>query len=162
MLTQSESFGFFLNQTDIVSVYIRYHQTYIVMNDNDLPLFSNTCGKLYIDRIVFASALKETSVTPQKLKKITFNRGITIGSIVIIVLSCILFTSPLYLPQAEIFFIIGLLFLILSIAKAQKTYSINLYMKDGTIRTISVWKGNRKDASKFVNKVQERFFRKPK
>ena len=130
------------------------------MNDDNLPLFSNTCGKLYIDRIVFASALKETSVTPQNLKNVTFNRGITISSIVIIVLSCILFTSPLYLPQAEIFFVIGLAFLAISIAKAKRTYSITLYMKDGTIRTISVWEGNRKDASKFVSKVQERFFRK--
>lgn len=129
------------------------------MNDNDLPLFSNTCGKLYIDRIVFASALKETSITPKHLKKVTFNRGVTISSIVIIVLSCILFASPLYLPQAEIFFIIGLAFLILSIAKVKKTYSINLHMKDGTIRTISVWEGNRKDASKFVTKVQEKFFK---
>lgn len=130
------------------------------MNDNDLPLFSNTCGKVYIDRIVFASALKETTITPQSLKKVTFSRSIAISSIVIMVLSCILFTSPLYLPQAEIFFIIGLMFLILSIAKAKKIYSITLYMKDGSTRTIKVWEGNRNDASKFVSKVQERFFKK--
>lgn len=129
------------------------------MNDNDLPLFSNTCGKVYIDRIVFASALKETSITPQSLKKVTFSRSIAISSIVIIILSCILFTSPLYLPQAEIFFIIGLMFLILSIAKAKKIYSITLYMKDGSVRTIKVWEGNRNDASKFVHKVQEKFFK---
>jgi len=71
----------------------------LTMNDDTHLIYSNTCGKLYPDKIIFASALRETAFNPAEIKGISLHRNIRSSSIFFIVLPCFLFFMPFYLAM---------------------------------------------------------------
>ena len=125
-----------------------------------MPLFSNSCGKIFANTIVLASANNETELSLQSIKKFSFKKSITPSSLFFIMLPLMLLVLPSFIEKdetfiASLFYIIGALLLITAIFKAEKAFSFTVYMKDGTARSVSVWEGNRSDAKQFVTKANE-------
>jgi hypothetical protein len=129
------------------------------MSDDSLPLYSNTCGKLYADKIIFASALRETAFTPAEIKGISLQRHIRSSSLFFIALPCILFFLPYFLSDEEhglrvMLVLAGALMLLMSVYKAEKVYSLKLSLTNGRVITWQIWKGNITDAKKFIKNVR--------
>jgi len=124
------------------------------MIQNDSPIFANTCGKLFKDTVVFASPSKETVLPVNTIKKIAFRKGVTTGSLLFMALPFGFFALADYLDEgvflSALLYIVGLITLVTAVFKADMRYSIHIFMTDNTSRKINVWKGNKKDASKFV------------
>ena len=131
------------------------------MTDDTQPLYSNTCGKLYADKIIFASVLKETAFSPSEIKGISLHRHIRSSSIFFMVLPCLLFLMQFYLGDEEqgmkvVLVLAGALMLLMSVYKAEKVYSVRLSLKNGKVITWQIWKGNSTDAGKFIKAVKAR------
>lgn len=121
-------------------------------------IFSNSCGKLYPDKIVLASANKETSYPLQSVSKLTFSKSFETTSFLFMLLPCTLFIFPRFLNSDESFikfflYGIGLSMLILSIVKGKRKYLLSMYLTNGTKRSVRVWEGNTKEAQKFINQA---------
>ena len=131
------------------------------MQELEIPLFSNTCGKLFADRIVFASANREKEILPQTLSRLTFTGSLTIGSILYMLLFLAIAGGALFINIATVFklglFSMSMLLLLWFVLKGKRKYAINIYFKDGSARSIRVWEGNRKDAQKFVEQANRLF-----
>jgi hypothetical protein len=135
------------------------------MNTLDTPQFSNSCGKLFADKIIFASSDKETEIDLQNVKNAAFTSRPKFQSLVFMLLPLLLFAFPIFIHDAELFlkilfFGVGLLFLIVSVIKAQKNYTLSLYLKDGTSISINVWEGNRREAQKFADMIRAKLARR--
>lgn len=121
------------------------------------PIYANSCGKIFGDRIIFASPNRETVYDLDTIKKISFKKRYETGSIVFTFLPGILLFVP-YFSGAEDTFIkvmfisVGLIGLAVSIAKAKAKYTVDVKTDKGGV-AISVWEGNKNDARKFVEKA---------
>jgi len=130
------------------------------MKNREMPLFSNTCGKLFTDDIVFASAHKENTIPLHRVKSIAFKKSVTKGSLLFIIMPLVLFGLPYFVKPDETFvkiFLYGLGALLLAVCllKAEKKYTIRIRMHNGTFYTIRVMKENIKDAQKFVSQASK-------
>jgi len=121
-------------------------------------IFSNSCGKLYPDKIVLASASKETSYPLQSISKLAFKKSFETKSFLFMLLPCTLFVFPRLLNSDENFiklflYALGVCMLVLSIVKGKKKYTLTMYLTNSTTRSVSVWEGNIKEAQKFVSQA---------
>lgn len=122
------------------------------------PIFSNSCGKLYPNKIVLASANKETTHPLQSISKLTFRKSFETSSFLFMLLPCALFIFPRFLNSDENFiklflYSLGALMLVLSIVMGKKKYSLTMHLVNGTKRSVRVWEGNTKEAQKFVTQA---------
>lgn len=129
------------------------------MTDDTLLIYSNTCGKLYADKVIFASVLRETAFSTSEIKGVSLHRRIRSSSIFFIVLPCFLFFMPYFLGDEDqglkiMLLLAAVLMLLISIYKAEKVYSLRLSLKNGRVITWQIWKGNIADARKFVRNVK--------
>jgi hypothetical protein len=125
------------------------------MKNSHLPVFGNTCGKLYEDYILLASENRERTLPLNSVKKITFSKSIALGSLLFMLLPCVLFVMPQFLNADDIvakilMYGVGIVFLAVSIVKAEKKYAVKLYTKSGTVLKVRLIKENMRDAQKFV------------
>jgi hypothetical protein len=125
------------------------------MQSLNSPFFSNTCGKIYPEKIVLASAYKETAYPVSNIKKLTFRKSFETTSFLFMLLPCALFILPRFLNSDETFikyflYAVGAVMLVLSIVMGKKKYSLNIYLADGSQRTVNVWEENTKEAKKFI------------
>jgi len=136
------------------------------MQSLNSPVFSNTCGKIYPEKIVLASAYKETAYPISNIKKLTFRRSFETTSFLFMLLPCALFILPSFLTTEEVFskyflYAVGTIMLVLSIVMGKKKYSLNMYLADGSQRTVRVWEENTKEAKKFIAQANAVVSRKP-
>lgn len=129
--------------------------------NTDIPLFSNTCGKLFSDRVVFASAIRETQIDSGDIKNISFGKRIRISSLLFLCIPAMFFVLPLFIHEAETFLkysilLLGVVFFIISIVKARRDYKLKVSLKNGETITWNVWEGNVREAHKFVQQVRLR------
>lgn len=130
-----------------------------VDKDTDIPFFANTCGKLYPDRIIFASALRETVFKPTEIKKINLSKSVSVASILLILAPSAVFAIPLVSSHEDKWFdymlySLGFLMFCIAVFKAEKKYKLQVYLKNGKSVSWHIWKGNIKDVLKFINKAQ--------
>jgi hypothetical protein len=135
------------------------------MNPLETPLFSNSCGKLFSDKILLATSNNESVYQLQNVHNIAFKTRPQIKSLLFLVFPALLFSFPLFIHDAAfflkaVFFVVGILFAILTLTNLQKNYTLTLYLKDKTSRSITVWEGNRKEAQKFAEKVKAKLARR--
>jgi ABC-type lipoprotein release transport system permease subunit len=120
-----------------------------------LPLFNNSCGKIFGDKIVLASSNNENQIKSESIARLEFVGRVSLKSLFWVAISSSFF-GILYLERNLdgwmyfLIFILALFFTVLSLIMVERNYHILLLMKDGTKRTISVDKSNKKDARNFV------------
>lgn len=125
------------------------------MKNSHLPLFGNTCGKLYKDYIVLASANRERTLPLNSVKKIRFSKDITITSLLFMLVPGTLFILPEFFESDDTFikallYATGILFFALSIFKAERSYTVKIFTNSGSVLKITLLKENMRDAKKFV------------
>ncbi|MES2487806.1 MAG: hypothetical protein V4581_17900 [Bacteroidota bacterium] len=135
------------------------------MNNLETPQFSNSCGKLFPDRVLLATSSREAEFELNKVSNVSFKGRPQIKSLLFLAFPIILFILPLFVHNADVFIkvvfaVIGILFLIITLFNIQKKYTLTLYLKDNTRRSIDVWQGNRKEAEKFAEKIKIKLARR--
>lgn len=125
-----------------------------------MPLFSNSCGKIYANDVEFAYDNGEKRIVIKEIKTVNFNARLSWKALLFLFLPLAVFVF-IYLQKTihnllrlaglgSVLVIFGLAFFY-----AEKKYRITIIMADGSGKTITVSKGNRKDAKKFVDKLKE-------
>lgn len=125
------------------------------MNDNYLPLFGNTCGKIYNEYILLASENNERTLPLSSVKKITFSKRISLNSLLFTFLPAVLLVVPQFMESEDVFikivlYVLGILFLAISVYKAEMISKVNIFTTNGSVLKINVIKDNRREAKKFV------------
>lgn len=121
-----------------------------------MPLFNNSCGKIFKDKVILASPNRENHVKFDNIEKLEFVTRVSFKSLLWVLISSSFFFI-LYLErnlEGWIYFLIfavALGFTVLSLAMVEKNYHILLRLNDGSEKKISVSKDNKKDAKKFVS-----------
>ncbi len=127
------------------------------MEDN--PIFSNTCGKLFDDKVIFAFDNGEKEIPLSKIKVAAFLGRITNRFLLLIILPLPAYGLLDYINNFNgVFRIAGYGFAAFMSAMAfyfaKKKYHIVLDMVSGGKFTIRVSENNKKDASKFIDKLK--------
>lgn len=129
------------------------------MENSDMPLFSNTCGKLFYDSIIFASSKNEIVIPLQDIRKITFKKSFLWSSLFILVLPIAVFALGRFFVSDDDTFVKGFLytiaviFSVICLLKAEKKYTLKVKQNTRAILTIRVSGHNVNDAQKFVDKA---------
>lgn len=125
----------------------------------DMPVFSNSCGKIYHNNVVFAFDNGEKNIVVQKITAVKFTGRATPKSVMIMFLP-LLATFLIYLERNMHGLLrlagVGVMLAVFGLAfyYAEKQYRISIVMNDGSKTTIRVSKDNRKEARKFVDKLR--------
>ena len=122
-----------------------------------MPLFNNSCGKLFNDKIVLASAHREEEIEFKEIKKIKFGFNISLKSVMWALMPSSIFVL-LYLQRAMLD---GAMFILLSfvaigisvfsVVMAEKSYYVLIKLKGGQNVRVRVSVDNKKDAKKFAD-----------
>lgn len=124
----------------------------------DTPIFSNTCGILYDDKVVFAFDNGQKEIPLSKIKSAVFRQRITNGFLLLILLPLPGYAVLDYMRNfygLSRFMGYGVAIVISGMAYyyAKKKYHISLEMVSGSQFTIRVSENNRKDASRFIENL---------
>ncbi|SFQ77159.1 hypothetical protein [Flavobacterium akiainvivens] len=135
------------------------------MTTLETPQFSNSCGKIFADKIVLASAHKETEVPLHELKKVSFTSRPLPKSLFFIALPAVLFAFPFVTNEKDwfvnaIFIAIGLILMGVSLFNVNKKHTLSLKLATGNSVSINVWEGNLKEAKKFANMIDAKITRR--
>ncbi|WP_294820640.1 hypothetical protein [uncultured Flavobacterium sp.] len=127
----------------------------------DTPIFSNTCGMLFDDKVVFAFDNGEKQIPLSKITAAHFRERITNGFLMLILLPLPVYGLLDYIKNFDGLarvtgYAIAAAISGLAYYNARKIYRIALDMVSGSEFTIRVSANNRKDASKFINKLQKK------
>jgi len=126
-----------------------------------MPLFNNSCGKIFRDRIIFASSNRENKIEADSIERVKFVGRVSLKSLLWVGISSSFF-GILYLERNldgwmyALISIVALAFTVLSLVMLEMNYHILLQMKDGSEKRITVTKDNKKDARKFVQAYKKR------
>ncbi len=128
--------------------------------EEEMPVFTNSCGKIYADNVIFAFSTGEKKLITEKLKTVKFSQRITPRSLAFIVLPLLAYTVLDHIKNFNgLFRVAGYaaMLIIAGLASyySEKEYSIYLVMDDGSKMAIRVSKNNRNDAKKFVDKLKQ-------
>lgn len=129
------------------------------MQIDQQPVFGNTCGKIYRDRIILATSHKESGFPFHEIKSLTFKQRFDVRGLLFACLPGALIAFPFIFKNEDTVVkvasaIIGVLGAALCIFKAQKRYSLHLETNSGRVVKVKVWHGNKKEAEKFAGKAQ--------
>ncbi|MFP9113002.1 hypothetical protein ACLI1A_03620 [Flavobacterium sp. RHBU_3] len=126
------------------------------MNTTNTPLlFSNSCGKLFTDCVVFATAYKETEIKLTEIKNVSFSWHFSRSGLAFIFLPLPLLVIAFYFPESDNALkfstcFLGILFMVFSAINARRHFILKLALKNGESLQWNVWKGNQKDTRKFI------------
>jgi len=121
-----------------------------------MPLFNNSCGKIFSDKVILASPNRENHVKFESIEKLEFKTQVSFNSLLWVLISSSFFMI-LYLERnldIWLYAIIGAVafgFTVLSLIMLEKNHHIMLHLNDGSTTKINVAKDNMKDAKKFVD-----------
>lgn len=131
------------------------------MKDLHLPVFSNTCGKLYNDYIVLASSNNERTLPLTSVKKIKFRQSIGLSSFAFMLLPFALLFVPNFINDADDIFLkvilygLGILSLVAGILMAERVYTVKIYTVNNAVLKIKLIEENKRDAKKFVAETRK-------
>ena len=128
--------------------------------EEEMPVFANSCGKIYSDNVIFAFRNGEKKLIIEKLRTVKFSQTITPRSLALIALPLLAYPILDYIKNFNGLFRLAGYAAMFGIAAfafyySEKEYSIFLVMDDGSKMGISVSKDNKKDAKKFVDKLKQ-------
>lgn len=126
------------------------------MKKLEMPLFNNSCGKLFNDKIILASAHRENEIEFKEVKKIKFGMNTDLKSIMWALMPTSIFVL-LYMQRnmldAPMFFLLSFVVIgisVFTVAMSEKSYYVLVKMRDGENLKLRVSSDNKKDAKKFV------------
>ncbi|RYJ41593.1 hypothetical protein [Flavobacterium beibuense] len=135
------------------------------MKKLEMPLFNNSCGKLFNDKIVLASAHREEEIEFKEIKKIKFGFNVSLKSVMWALMPSSIFVL-LYLQRAMLD---GAMFILLSfvaigisvfsVVMAEKSYYVLIKLRGGQNVKVRVSVDNKKDAKKFADMAIKRLSR---
>lgn len=132
------------------------------MKKLEMPLFNNSCGKIFHDKIVLASAHREDEIDFEDIKSFRFGMTTSIKSVMWALLPSSIFVL-LYMERekldAAIFFLLSFVAIaitVVSLVMAEKSYFILIKTNDGFNIRVRVALDNKKDAKKFVEMCTKR------
>ncbi|MGQ2984465.1 hypothetical protein [Flavobacterium sp.] len=125
----------------------------------DTPIFSNTCGMIFSDRVVFAFDNGEKQIAIPKIKAADFRSRVTPRSILLLFLPLAIAALMDLRGNFHNFhraagYGIAIALTLLAIYNIERKYRITIETEKGLL-SITVSKNNRKDARNFVNKLKE-------
>jgi len=125
----------------------------------DTPIFSNTCGMIFNDRVVFAFDNGEKQIAIPKIKAADFRSKVTPKSIVLVLLPLAIVTLMDFRGNFHNFhraagYGVAIALALLAIYNIERKYRITIETDKGLL-SITVSKNNRKDARNFVHKLKE-------
>jgi len=125
-----------------------------------MPLFSNTCGKLYTDAVVFALVNREFILPVENIKNISLKKSINWSNLLYLAVPAAIFVLSRLVRDDDTFikvflYCIAFAFTVICLVKVQKKYTIRISMDNGSLKTIHVAKANYNDAQKFIYKATE-------
>lgn len=130
------------------------------MEKLEVPLYFNSCGKIFDDKVIFASAYKENIFYVNDIAKVSMKTRFGFKSLISMLLPFGLL-GILYLEKNLDFFVqaitvvIMLIFLVVAFVNTEAKYYIILHLKSTKNVKIKISKSNKKDAGKFVKRAQE-------
>ena len=127
------------------------------MKKLDTPLFNNSCGKIFQDKLVLASANREEEIEFEDIKKIKFGVTTSIKSLMWALLPSSIFVL-LYLERNKLdsamFFLLSFIAIAIttvSLIMADKSYYLLIKLEEGLNIRVRVAVDNKKDAKKFMD-----------
>lgn len=132
------------------------------MKKLDTPLFNNSCGKIFNDKIVLASANKEDEIELDEIKRVKFGLTVSVKSLMWALLPSSIFVL-LYLERAKLdsimFFLLSFVAIgitVTAVIMAEKSCYLLIKLHDGINIRVRVAIDNKKDAKKFAEIVNKR------
>ncbi len=129
------------------------------MEKLEVPLYFNSCGKIFEDRLIFASAYKENIFDVSDIGKVSMRKKLGFKSVLSLLLPFGL-VGILYLERdldfivQAITVVLTLIFFIVAFVNTEMKYYIILQLKSTKNVKIRISKSNKKDAGKFVEKAK--------
>lgn len=129
------------------------------MKSTDTPLFTNSCGRVFPDRIQLASYKGEATIKMKEISSLSFRTSITRNGLLFALMPSVLIAASLLTngkTEKIAFLVGGVLGMALLFYKAERKHVLRIHHKKGRSRSISVYSANIKEAKKYVieaNKV---------
>lgn len=131
------------------------------MIKQDTTLFSNNCGKLYRNKVVFAS--QSECVDTKDIKSISLRKSISKGSLFFIFLPGLFFAVPFFVNdyfEKILFTAFGVGFTTLALFMAKRNTNIYVAVKNGRNLNLKIWHGYTREAQRFVDETRKLVARK--
>lgn len=128
------------------------------MKPTDTPLFTNSCGRVFPDRIQLASYKGEATIKMKEISSLSFRTSITRNALLFALMPSVLIAASLLTSgktEKIAFLAAGVLGIALLLYKAERKHMLRVYYKKGRPRNISVLSANIKEAKKFVNEANK-------
>jgi hypothetical protein len=131
------------------------------MTTLETPQFSNSCGKIFADKIVLATAHKESEVALSDITKINFIVRPQPKSLFFAALPAMLIALPYMTNEKDgliigFFIAVSLILTGVALYNLNKKYTLSVKLATGNSMSINVWQGNQKEAQKFVAIVKSK------
>jgi hypothetical protein len=135
------------------------------MTTLEIPQFSNTCGKIFADKIILATSHTEREVALKDIKKVRFTTRPQAKSLFFVALPAILFVFPFYTTDQDsfikvVFVALGIGLMAISIWQVNKKHTLTVKLATGRNIGLNVWQGNVKEAKKFAGMVNAKVARR--
>jgi hypothetical protein len=128
------------------------------MKSTDTPLFTNSCGRIFPEKIQLASYKGEATIKIKEISSLSFKTRITRNGFLFSLLPSIFVGISFFTQSAAekmSFLAAGILGIALLLYKAERKHILRVYFKRGRHRDISVWSANIKEARKYVNEANK-------
>lgn len=124
------------------------------------PLFANTCGKIFHDRIELAShrgdsTLYRDEVTGAALSSNLLKKEILFACLPLVLPALSFFLKPEETGLKVLFIVLGVGTTILMFFKGQRKHTLCIHLKNGKTRHSRVHAENIMDARKFVREIEK-------
>lgn len=135
------------------------------MTTTDNIKFSNSCGKIFADEIILATAHKESVVAIKDIKKVSFTSRPKPQSLLFVALPAILFVFPFFNNTTDtfmnvVFIGLGILLMGISLYNMNKQHTLTVKLATGSSIAINVLPHNIKEAKKFAGMVRAKMARR--
>jgi hypothetical protein len=142
-----------------------YAQNYLAMTTSENIIFSNSCGKIFADEIVLATAYKETAVPIKDINKVSFTTRPKTQSLFFVALPAVLFAFPYLNGKTDmmlnvLFIGLGVLLMGVSIYNVNRQHTLTFKLGTGNNIAINVSQHNIKEAKKFAGMVKAKITRR--
>lgn len=132
-----------------------FNEIYCAMEMDMMPVFNNCYGKVFDDKVVLASPLRENHVELNSISKLRLVTRFNLDSVLWVLISVSFFLMIYHERNIHgwiysVVYGLSIAFTILSLIMVEKSHHIMLLMNDGSKKKIAVSKNKKKDAEKFV------------
>ncbi len=126
------------------------------MNHHENALFSNNCGKIYRDRIVFSTL--DESVATENIKSVSLRKSIGKGNLFFILLPCLLVGISFLMPKEDfiikmLFIVTGVVFFAATLLNVKKRSFIVVSLKTGKNIKVTPRESYPREAKRFVDEA---------